>query len=202
MNYILIAHEPSIVRDGLSRIITVLPAPATVMMIESADDVVTAMKKQAFNLVILSRSFPGVDILSVMKTIRKQSPCTKILLYSSHEDRSAIVDSVYEEADAYLCNNSQEEEMKLAVSSLLKEEKKKMLFIPSSSNPLAQLSSREIEVMNLLAKGIPLLKIAARMELQLTTVSTYKARIFKKLGINSIVELLEKINTYGKRKAV
>ena len=202
MNYILIAHEPSIARDGLSQIITMLPAPVTVLMVETADDVMAAMKKQAFNLLILSRYFPGIDTLSMMNAIRKQSPATRILLYSSHNEKAMIIDSLYQEADACLSKHSTEEEIQLTLSSLLKEEKEMPLYVPSSANPLAHLSSREIEVMNLLIKGLPLLKIAAKMELQLTTVSTYKTRIFKKLEINSIVELLEKINIYGTRKAV
>ncbi len=202
MNYILIAHEPSIARDGLSQIITMLPAPVTVLMVVTADDVMAAMKKQTFNLLILSRYFPGIDTLSMMNAIRKQSPATRILLYSSHSEKPMIIDSLYQEADACLSKNSTAEEIQLTLSSLLKEEKEMPLYVPSSANPLAQLSSREIEVMNLLIKGLPLLKIAAKMELQLTTVSTYKTRIFKKLEINSIVELLEKINIYGARKAV
>ncbi|SDH48496.1 response regulator transcription factor [Chitinophaga filiformis] len=202
MNYILIAHEPSIARDGLSQIITMLPAPVTVLMVVTADDVMAAMKKQTFNLLILSRYFPGIDTLSMMNAIRKQSPATRILLYSSHSEKAMIIDSLYQEADACLSKNSTAEEIQLTLSSLLKEEKEMPLYVPSSANPLAQLSSREIEVMNLLIKGLPLLKIAAKMELQLTTVSTYKTRIFKKLEINSIVELLEKINIYGARKAV
>jgi len=202
MNYILIAHEPSVARDGLSQVITMLPAPVTVLMVETADDVMAAMKKQTFNLLILSRYFPGIDTLSMMDMIRKQSPATRILLFSSHSEKAVIIDSLYQEADACLSKNSTEEEIQLTLSSLLKEEKDMPLYVPSSANPLAQLSSREIEVMNLLIKGLPLLKIAAKMELQLTTVSTYKARIFKKLEINSIVELLEKINIYGARKAV
>lgn len=202
MNYILIAHEPSILRDGLSRIITMLPAPVTVLMVETADEVMAAMKRQSIDLLILSRHFPGVDPLSVMNMIRKQYAATRILLFSSRDEKTVIVDSLHQEADGYLSINSTPEEIQLTLSSLLKGEKELTLYIPASSNPLSQLSSREIEVMNLLIKGLPLLKIAAKMELQLTTVSTYKTRIFKKLEINSIVELLEKINIYGTRKAV
>lgn len=202
MNYILIAHEPSIMRDGLSQIISLLPAPVTVLMVETADDAMAAIKRQSFDLLILSRHFPGIDTLSMMNTVRKQSPATRIMLFSSRDEKTMIIDSLYQEADGFLCRSSTCDEIQLTLSSLLKEERKPPTYLPSSSNPLSQLSSREIEVMNLLSKGLPLLKIAAKMELQLTTVSTYKTRIFKKLEINSIVELLEKINIHGARKAV
>jgi DNA-binding NarL/FixJ family response regulator len=201
MNYILIAHEPAIMRDGLSQIISLLPAPVTVLMVETADDAMAAMKRQSFDLLILSRHFPGVDTLSMMNTVRKLNPATRILLFSSRDEKTMIIDSLYQEADGFLCKNSNCDEIQLTLSSLLKG-KELPMYPLSSSNPLSQLSSREIEVMNLLSKGLPLLKIAAKMELQLTTVSTYKTRIFKKLEISSIVELLEKINIHGARKAV
>ena len=50
--------------------------------------------------------------------------------------------------------------------------------------------------MNLLTKGIPLVKIAEILHLQLTTVSTYKARIFEKTGVKNVIALVEKAQMY------
>jgi two-component system invasion response regulator UvrY len=55
------------------------------------------------------------------------------------------------------------------------------------------LSPRETDVMNLLKEGLGTAKIAEKLNLQLSTVSTYKARIFEKLGVKNIVELITKI---------
>ncbi|SFO47640.1 two component transcriptional regulator, LuxR family [Chitinophaga sp. YR627] len=200
MNYILIAHEPSIMRCGLSQIISMLPAPVTVLMVETPAEMASAMQQQPFDLLILSRHLPGGDTLSMMKMVREKHRDTKILLFSSREEKTRIVDVLFETADGYLSNKSSEEDISLTISVLVPGHKRLSPLRPAFSNPLEQLSSREIEVMNLLAQGLPLLKIAAHMELQVTTVSTYKTRIFKKLEINSIVELLDKVRTYGIRK--
>ncbi|MBW8684516.1 LuxR C-terminal-related transcriptional regulator [Chitinophaga rhizophila] len=200
MNFILIAHEPSVMRCGLSQIISMLPAPFTVLMVESNAEMTGAMQQQLFDLLILSRHLPGIDTLSMMQETRRKHADTKILLYSSQEDKTRIVDPLLDSADAYLCNHSTEEDIRMAMSVLIPERQKLSSLRAAYFNPLEQLSAREIEVMNLLAQGLPLLKIAARMELQLSTVSTYKIRIFKKLEINSIVELLDKMNTFGARK--
>ena len=200
MNYILIAHEPSIMRCGLSQIISMLPAPVTVLMVETTAEMVSAMQQQSFDLLILSRHLPGSDTLSMMKMVREKHHATKILLFSSREEKTRIVDVLFETADGYLSNNSSEEDISLTLSILVPGHKRLSPLRSAFSNPLEQLSSREIEVMNLLAQGLPLLKIAAHMELQATTVSTYKTRIFKKLEINSIVELLDKVRAYGVRK--
>lgn len=200
MNYILIAHEPSIMRCGLSQIISMLPAPVTVMMVETTAEMASAMQQQSFDLLILSKHLPGSDSLSMMKMVREKYRATKILLFSSREEKTRIVDVLFDTADGYLSNNSSEEDINLTISILVPGHKHLSSLRPAFINPLEQLSSREIEVMNLMAQGLPLLKIAARMELQATTVSTYKTRIFKKLEINSIVELLDKIRIYGVRK--
>lgn len=200
MNYILIAHEPSIMRCGLSQIISMLPAPVTVLMVETTAEMASAMQQQSFDLLILSRHLPGADTLSMMKMVKEKHPPTKILLFSSREEKTRIVDVLFETADGYLSNKSSEEDISLTISVLVPGHKRLSSLRPAFSSPLEQLSSREIEVMNLLAQGLPLLKIAAHMELQVTTVSTYKTRIFKKLEINSIVELLDKVRTYGIRK--
>lgn len=199
MNYILITHEPTMKRCGLSQIISMLPAPVTVLMMETTAEMISAMQRQSFDLLILSRHLPGNDA-NLMKMVRKKYPDTKMLLFSSREEKPVIVDSLFETADAHLSNHSTEEDIMLALSVLVPERPRIAPLRPAFSNPLEQLSAREIEVMNLLSQGLPLLKIAAQMELQLTTVSTYKTRVFKKLAINSIVELLEKMSTYGARK--
>lgn len=64
------------------------------------------------------------------------------------------------------------------------------------NNPFTVLSPREIEVMNLITKGLPLIKIAEMLHLQLTTVSTYKTRIFEKVGVKNVIALIEKAQMY------
>lgn len=199
MNYILITHEPTMKRCGLSQIISMLPAPVTVLMMETTAEMISAMQRQSFDLLILSKHLPGNDT-SLMRMVREKYPATKMLLFSSREEKQVMVEGLFETADAYLSKHSTEEDIMLALSALVPGRPRIAPLRPAFTNPLEQLSAREIEVMNLLSQGLPLLKIAAQLKLQLTTVSTYKTRIFKKLEINSIVELLEKMNIYGARK--
>lgn len=60
---------------------------------------------------------------------------------------------------------------------------------PAGASPFAQLSKREIEVAILLARGMGLTEIARRLSLSPKTVSTYKYRVYEKLGIDSEVAL-------------
>ena len=66
----------------------------------------------------------------------------------------------------------------------------------SRQNPMLTLSDREIEVMQLLIQGRAIGEIAQLMNLQVSTISTYKTRVFKKLEVNNVIELAEKSKTY------
>jgi len=62
------------------------------------------------------------------------------------------------------------------------------------SNPLDRLSSRELEVARFLAQGMGNQEICNELNLQKSTVSTYKNRIFEKLSVKNVVELLSVLN--------
>ena len=63
-------------------------------------------------------------------------------------------------------------------------------------NPFDLLSKREIEIVKLLVKGDRNLEISNFLGIQMSTVSTYKNRVFEKLKINNLVELIEKYNLH------
>jgi DNA-binding NarL/FixJ family response regulator len=63
-------------------------------------------------------------------------------------------------------------------------------------NPFDKLSNRELEITKLLIKGNGNLEISNSLNIQMSTVSTYKNRIFEKLKINNLVELIEVYQLY------
>ncbi|HEY0610872.1 MAG TPA: response regulator transcription factor [Chitinophaga sp.] len=206
---ILIADDHSIVRYGLTKIIATLPESLTVSTVEAFDDAVNLLSKQPFDLLILDINLPGGNSIQMLHAVRLQRPNIMVLIFSAYDEKMYAIDYLMAGADGYLSKNSSEEETKLAIQTLLKREKymsavtrQQMLnklnqHKQPEVNPFDTLSVREIEVMNLLTKGIPLQKIADVLHLQVSTVSTYKTRIFSKLEINGIIELLEKIRLYN-----
>ena len=205
----VIADDHSIVRYGLTKIIATLPDPVTVSTVEAFDDAVSLLSKQPFDLLILDINLPGGNSIQMLHAVRLQRPNIMVLIFSAYDEKMYAIDYLLAGADGYLSKNSSEEETKLAIQTLLKREKymsavtrQQMLnklnqHKQPEVNPFDALSVREIEVMNLLTKGIPLQKIADVLHLQVSTVSTYKTRIFSKLEINSIIELLEKIRLHN-----
>lgn len=210
MTTILIADDHSIVRFGLSRLINGLPIPVQITEAKTFDEVILHMEEQSFNLIILDINLPGGNSLRMLHAIRLRLPEVKILIFSGYDEQLYAIDYLKAGANGYLEKKyAVEEEMVFAITTVLKNE---VYMSPATRqqligqtinerqpeiNPFTSLSSRETEVMHLLVKGMMVTKIAENLHLQMTTVSTYKTRIFEKLGVSNVVELADKVKRYN-----
>ncbi len=209
MKTILVADDHTIVRLGITHIISTLPIPATVVEAENFDRVIHLLETQDVDLLVLDINIPGGNNSQMIDAIRLRQPSVRILIFSGYDEQLFAINYMQAGADGYLVKYSPEEEIKIAIRTVLNGEKymsaatrQQMLNMLNThrepfANPLSTLSAREIEVMNLLTKGVQVARIAEMLHLQITTVSTYKTRIFEKLGISNIVELLEKVKMYS-----
>ncbi|GEP97948.1 response regulator [Chitinophaga cymbidii] len=209
MKNILIADDHTIVRLGVSHIVSTLPVPTNVTEAETFDEVIALLETQTFDVLILDINIPGGNNLQMIAAVKLRQPQIRVLIFSGYDEQLFAINYIQAGADGYLMKYTPEEEIRLAIRTVLNQEKymsastrQQMLNILNSQrvpavNPLSALSPREIEVMNLLTRGIPVARIAETLHLQVTTVSTYKTRIFEKLGISNIVELLEKVKMYS-----
>ncbi|MGN6511674.1 MAG: response regulator [Chitinophaga sp.] len=209
MKTILVADDHSIVRLGVSQIISTLSIPSTVEEASTFDEVIVYLETKSFDLLILDINIPGGNNLQMIDAVRLRQPGIRILMFSGYDEQLFAINYIQAGADGYLVKYSPEEEIRSAIGTVLngqkymsaatKEQLINMLHSQRepSQNPLSILSGREIEVMYLLTKGIPVARIADMLNLQVTTVSTYKTRIFEKLQISNIVELLEKVKMYS-----
>ena len=173
------------------------------------DEVIVYLETKSFDLLILDINIPGGNNLQMIDAVRLRQPGIRILMFSGYDEQLFAINYIQAGADGYLVKYSPEEEIRSAIGAVLngqkymsaatKEQLINMLHSQRepSQNPLSILSGREIEVMYLLTKGIPVARIADMLNLQVTTVSTYKTRIFEKLQISNIVELLEKVKMYS-----
>ena len=209
MKTILIADDHTIVRLGVTHIVSTLSIPVSIKEAETFDQVITLLDQQPYDLLILDINIPGGNSLQMIDAVKLRQPKIKILIFSGYDEQLFAINYMQAGADGYLVKYSPEDEIRTAIQTVLNQQKymsaatrEQMLNMLNTQkepaqNPLSTLSGREIEVMNLLTKGIPVAKIAEMLHLQVTTVSTYKTRVFEKLGISNIVELLEKVKMYS-----
>jgi DNA-binding NarL/FixJ family response regulator len=205
---VLIAEDHTMVRHGTSMLLKELFPDGKVSQAINFEQLLELLGHQPFDLLILDINIPGGDSLQMIDVVRLRQPSIKILVFSAYDEQLFAIRYLQAGANGYLMKDATEEEMKNAIRAVLKNdvylsgEVQQLLLSNATTkkitgiNPLLTLSSRETEVMQQLVKGKKLAAIAQQLSLQVSTVNTYKTRIFAKLEVSNVVELVQKIQLY------
>lgn len=206
MKRILIADDHGIVRIGTALLIKeLLDEEVEIEHASTFDQALAILQKGETDLILLDINLPGGNNLDMIAAIKVRDQKTRILVFSSYDESIFALRYIKAGAHGYLNKESSEEEFKKALlyvlggnvymSESLKEQKLSQLLSDKAenNNPLQSLSNREIEVANLMIKGMSTTEIAQALNIRLNTVSTYKAHIYQKLDVSNVVELIEKM---------
>ncbi|MFD2742610.1 MULTISPECIES: response regulator transcription factor [Sphingobacterium] len=205
MKNILIADDHSIVRLGASVIISGLIKNVVIVQAETYDEVYHKLTEQSFDLLLLDINMPGGNNIRVIKEILQIQPDLKILVFSSYDEHLYALRYIQEGACGYLNKNTAMEELKIAIQTVQElgkymSDTVRDLYIQKlisnknevqKINPLLKLSNREMDVAKHLIDGLGILEVSNVLQLSSSTVSTYKSRVFEKLNVSNIPELIE-----------
>lgn len=205
MKRVLVADDHSIVRLGASIIIKEVLKTEDIVHAESYGEVQSKIKEAQYDLLILDLNMPGGNNIRMVQEILNLQPEIKILVFSSYDEQIYALRYLEAGAMGYLNKSTSMLELRDALERL-QEGKRYMSdsvrdqYIEiltksktevNKNNPLLTLSDRETDVAKQLIKGYGVVDVAKAMELNPSTVSTYKSRIFKKLNIKNIPELIK-----------
>lgn len=203
---IVLADDHSVVRHGISLILKESFHDISVSHADSFASVVSMLKEINPDLLFLDINLPGGNSTKMIEKIRQTHSELKILMFSAYDEEQYALRYIHAGANGFLNKHSSDTEIVNAVqtvmetgkyiSAAVKEKILENVLHKTPINPLESLSDREIEVATLLAKGEGNLEIANQLNIQMTTVSTYKNRIFEKLRINNVVSLVEILKIY------
>ena len=197
---ILIVDDHLVVRTGVSIILEEKFEHLNISTTENYSETLAIVKTQKFDLIILDINIPGGKNTSMISEIKEIQPLTKILIFSVYDEQTHACPYIIAGANGYLNKLSDQEKIIYAVESILKSgnyltnEIVSALINASTNkeaiNPLDKLSKRELEISELLVKGDGNIEIANKLSIQLSTVSTHKNKIYQKLQIKNIIELI------------
>ncbi|GEC73548.1 two component transcriptional regulator, LuxR family [Flavobacterium flevense] len=201
---ILIVDDHLVVRTGVSIILEEKFKNISITTAENYNETLTVLKEKKFDLIILDINIPGGRNTAMIEQIRDIQDGVKILIFSVYEEETHACPYVIAGANGYLNKLSDKKKLTNAVDSILKtgnyltpdiiKDLVKASTNKESINPLDKLSKREREISELLVQGDGNIEIANKLSIQLTTVSTHKNKIFNKLHIKNIVELITLFN--------
>jgi two-component system, NarL family, invasion response regulator UvrY len=196
---ILIADDHAIVRRGIKDIVLEQFPSAQIVEVGDTATLLQKILKESWDIVISDISMPGRSSLDVLPEIKHHAPKLPVLILSIYPEEQYAIRVLKAGAAGYLNKDLAPNELINAIRTVLGGRKyitpliaEKLVDFDSSNKQLHEfLSDREFNVLTLLASGKSVSEIADLFHLSTTTVSTYRARILKKLDCRSNAELVQ-----------
>lgn len=202
----LLGDDHNIVRQGLQFVIEDSVEEVEITHAASLAQILKQIEISTFDIAVLDAQFPDGNSLSIVGQIKKLKPELKILIFTSFEEKKYSLKFIKEGADGFLNKLSEESEIQTAIQEMIVNGysyptfTEKMLQLSEEHvallNPLNQLTERELEIALLYAKGLGNLEIANILALRQNTVSTFKKRIFDKLKVTTLIDLIDLIRLH------
>jgi DNA-binding NarL/FixJ family response regulator len=196
---ILVADDHAVVRQGVRGILMEEFGPVTFGEARNSEELMEAIRKQEWDILILDITMPGKSGLDALKEIRPLRPRLPVLVLSMHPEDQFAVRVLKAGAAGYMTKERAPEELIGAiknvlaggkyVSSTLAERLAFNLDEETEKAPHEMLSDREYEVLCMIASGKTVGEIADILYLSVKTVSTYRARILEKMNLRTNAEL-------------
>ena len=197
---VIIMDEQPIVRMSLEVLLGKNRDIRVALKSDSGREVIDYVRKHTVDLVILDVELPGADGFSLLKRINDISPETKVLFLSAKSENYYAGRAIRAGANGFVSKRKDYNDIFKAVEMLLSG----YSFFPSDTvNLFSQktsrrgetaelpLSNREVTVLRYLVNGLTNKEIAGQLLLSNKTISAHKSNIFSKLGVHTIVELID-----------
>jgi len=209
---ILLADDHTVVRKGLSLLLESHPGFKVIAEASNGRDAVTLAEAHKPDVAVLDVAMPLLNGIEAARQISEKLPQTAIVFLSMHSDEGYVLKALKSGAKAYLLKDSAEYDLIHAIQAVSEG---KAFFSPAISKMLVQdymrqmrerevedsyelLTTREREILQLLAEGKAAKEIASILDVSVYTVETHRSNIFQKLNLHSVAELI----LYAVRKGV
>ncbi len=203
----IVADDHAIVRDAVARLLAKLNVQVDAS-VGNGEDLVGAVALHGPDLVIMDLGMPGGG-LPLIEELRAASPPPAVLVFSMQRERDFALRCLTAGASGYVSKEESAEDLATAVTKVLSgrrhvghEVAEQLVaqasgITPSIKAPHTQLSAREFEVFDQLARGATLADIAVRLNVSPKTVSSYRARVMQKLSLKRNAELVRYAMRHG-----
>lgn len=209
---ILLADDHTVVRKGLRLLLESHPGFKVIADAADGREAVALAEEHAPDVVVMDVAMPILNGIEAARQISAKVPQTSIVFLSMHSDEGYVLKALKAGARAYLLKDSAEHDLINAVKAVSEG---KAFFSPAISKMLVEdymrqmqerkvedsydlLTTREREILQLLAEGRNNKEAANILNLSLYTVETHRSNILQKLNLHSGAELI----LYAIRKGV
>lgn len=202
MTRIAIADDHEIFREGLAQLFNASDEVELVGLAKDGDALLELVEQQEIDVAVVDISMPGPGVSAICKRIHDFGVGTKVVVLTMHQDARRAYQLLADGASGYVLKRNAFSELRDALAAIVRGE----TFVSQLlANELAKLmsgktqtlSTRELQVVQLVAQGDTNARIAATLDISIKTVQTHRARAMEKLEVHSAAELVRRMSHLG-----
>ena len=196
---ILLADDHAVVRQGFRMILAAEPDMVIVGEAANGREAVELAERLQPDLVVMDVAMPELNGIEATRRLGESSPRTRVLALSMHKDSVYVREILRAGARGYLLKDAFDSDLVAAVRAVARGEGYLSPAVSDAvltdyrkhvTDPLDLLTSREREILQMLAEGKTNKEIATSLELSVYTVDAHRGRVMEKLNLHSIGELV------------
>lgn len=198
---VLIADDHGVVADGLRYVVGAQPDMEVIACVQDSREAVRLALESRPNIVLIDQAMPQLNGTEATHLIRERCSGTHVIILSMYSDRAHVIGALQAGASGYVVKKSAAKEVVDAIRAVhegrryLSKEVADVVIEQiaqktSAGNPLELLSSRERQVLQMLAEGHTVASIATTLSLSPKSVETYRSRMMEKLEIRDVAGLV------------
>lgn len=203
---VLLVDDHKIMRDGIKAILRHSGEFEVIAEAESGTEAVQVCKQKGPDIVLLDIELPGLSGIETTREILRHCPETKVIILSMYDDEQSVMSAIRSGARAFVLKKASDRDLLGALRAVatggsylspqvsdrvLQRIQKNNLETKPIPTTLDCLSSREVQVLRLVADGKTSKEIAAMLDLGLQTIRSYRKTMMGKLGVNNIAGLTQ-----------
>ncbi len=197
---LLVADDHPVVRKGLQLCLARQERLKLVGEAADGDEAVQKTKELLPDVLLLDIGMPRMNGLAVTELLRKEAPKVKILILSMHSNKEYVFRVIQAGAHGYVSKEASPEELLQAIETVhsgaaffspevAQAALNQLVNNGGKKEPFAQLTTREREVLVLIAEGQSNKEIACKLNVGVRTIETHRERIMRRLNIHSVAGL-------------
>jgi DNA-binding NarL/FixJ family response regulator len=210
---VLIADDHLLIRAGVKSLLEKIKEVEVVGEASNGREALKLLKEFKPDLLLLDISMPELNGLDVAQRVRQDSPATRIIILSMHNHEEYVLQALRSGASGYLLKDAAPNELEIAINAVMKDEiylspsiSKHLVDdylrrienlrgevnspVPEKLNPYQRLTSRQREILQLIAEGNSTKEIAEKLFISVKTVETHRMQIMERLNIRDIAGLV------------
>lgn len=189
---VLLADDHAVVRRGFRRLLEDDPDIVVVGEASDGDEAIRLTAELKPQVVVMDAAMPNTNGLAATQAIAQKFPHVAVLMLSMHAEQTLVRQALAAGAKGYVLKNAIDLDLAAAVKKVASGERvvDPAVEVPAAPGEKNRLTPREMEVLQLICKGLSNKEIATQLQLSANTVSVHRASIMNTIGVHKTAELV------------